>query len=185
MLKPNSLSLKNNFYLTEVRLSDWSAFVLHNNKSRAIHDNTLRVPYPYTEADAHWWTECKEEETLKNGRPVTFAIREPGGFLVGSVGFDGMTVGDDYRAELGYWIAEDYWGQGIMTNAVMTVCKLGFDDLGLEKITANAFAHNIGSQRVLQKSGFEREGLLRKHYKKGGGFVDAILYGLLKEDYRY
>jgi RimJ/RimL family protein N-acetyltransferase len=69
-----------------------------------------------------------------------------------------------------------------MTAVVRRICRFAFEDFGLTKITAHVFAHNPASARVLEKSGFQQEGYLRKHFLKDGQFVDARLFALLKGD---
>ena len=67
-----------------------------------------------------------------------------------------------------------------MTAVVRRVCRHAFEDFGLAKITAHVFSHNPASARVLEKCGFQQEGLLRKHFLKDGSFIDARLFALLQ-----
>lgn len=175
------IPLLNGYSLTEFLPRDWEAYVEHM-RCKTISDNTLGIPYPYAKEDAEWWIHEKIKETSLNKKPVTFAIRDPKGKLLGSAGLDGMVVGEDFRAELGYWLSDKYWGQGIMTNAVTVLCSYAFDELYLEKITASVFATNLGSKKVLEKSGFKQEGLLRKHVKKNGQLIDSYIYASFKTE---
>ena len=68
-----------------------------------------------------------------------------------------------------------------MTKAVKVACEYGMKELGLIRITANVFDHNNRSARVLEKAGFQCEGLLRKNYEKDGKIFDGKLYSLIKE----
>ena len=175
------IPLRNNFCLTEFSIYDRESYVEHM-RCKAISDNTLAIPYPYTKEDAEWWINEKIKETSSNQRPVTFAIRDPNGTLLGSVGFDGMVFGRDNKAELGYWLSDKYWGQGIMTNAVTVLCSYAFDQMLLEKITASVFVTNEGSKKVMEKSGFRQEGLLKKHVKKNGQLIDSYIFARLKNE---
>ena len=83
-------------------------------------------------------------------------------------------------AELGYYLAEEYWGKGIMTEAVKQVCKYVFDNSDIIRIYAEPFAHNIGSCRVLEKAGFQFEGLLRANAVKNGAIIDMKMYALIR-----
>jgi ribosomal-protein-alanine N-acetyltransferase len=168
------------FYLTEILLRDKEAY-LSLMAERDISDNTLNIPFPYREEDAITWLKLKEEETSLNGRPVTFAIRNDSDRLIGSVGFDGMTIGPDESAELGYWLGKPHWGRGIMTRAVVRVCEIGFQDLGLKSIKAHVFVTNLGSQKVLKKANFQKEAYLEKQFLKNGEHIDALRYGLFKK----
>lgn len=167
--------------LTEFRQSDKSDLVQWLN-DREISNRTLRIPHPYTANDAlTWLSEC-ERMRAEHGQPIHFAIRQREQ-LVGACGFEGLKIGMLHRAELGYWLARPYWGRGIMTAVVATVCGYAFDTWGLRRITAHVFEGNSASSRILEKNGFRREGLLRRHYLKNGEFLDAEVYGLLDSDF--
>lgn len=88
------------------------------------------------------------------------------------------------NALLGYWIAEEHQGEGYGTAMVDRLCAWGFRDRGLHKLWAHVFVDNEPSQRILEKNGFEREGLLREQFWVDGAFVDAYSYGLLAEEWR-
>jgi RimJ/RimL family protein N-acetyltransferase len=167
-------------HLSELQPSDQAACVEHM-KEKEIYDLTLRIPYPYTEADFQEWLKVVEKTTRQQGRPAHWAIRNEEGFLIGGCGFNELQVGKSHRAEIGYWLAKPYWGRGIMTGVVRRACEFAFAEFALVKITAHVFANNSASARVLQKCGFVQEGFLRKHYLKGGQYLDARLFGLLKE----
>jgi RimJ/RimL family protein N-acetyltransferase len=113
---------------------------------------------------------------------VTFAIRNPDGTLIGVVGAGHLEVGTTHRANLGYWLAKPYWGQGIMTRAVRCYVRYALTHLDVVRLTAEVFCRNEASIRVLEKVGFRREGRLRKHRAKDGDLLDAYFYGLLRED---
>ena len=89
---------------------------------------------------------------------------------------------DIYRrtAESGYYLGYSYWGKGIMSEAVKQTCQYVFEHSDIERIFAAPFDYNPASQRVLEKCGFEREGILRKNGFKNGEFHDMIMYSLIK-----
>jgi RimJ/RimL family protein N-acetyltransferase len=165
--------------LTEVRPADKAALVEHLN-DRAIYDRTLRIPYPYTEADAEAWLTRAARATEEQGQPVTWAIRDRQGHLVGGLGFTEFQLGKSHRAEIGYWLARPYWGRGVMTAAVRTACGHAFGEWGLLKIVAHVRPHNHVSARVLEKNGFVQEGYLRKHFRKDGQYLDARFFALIR-----
>ena len=164
-------------HLSELRPSAQSSFLEHL-KAKEIYDQTLRIPYPYTEADFQAWMHIVERTTQEQGRAVHWAIREED-YPIGGCGLDGLQLGKSHRAEIGYWLAKPYWGRGIMTTVVRTVCAYAVAELGLVKIVAYVFAQNHASARVLEKCGFEQEGYLKKHFLKDGKLLDAKLYALL------
>lgn len=146
--------------------------------NRNVQDN-LRdgLPYPYTEQDgADFITAvlaADENETF------AFAITADGR-VVGSIGVFRQENIHRQTAELGYYIAEEYWGRGIMTEAVKQICEYVFDKSDIIRIYAEPFAHNQASCRVLEKAGFQYEGTLRKNAVKNGKVIDMKMYSLLK-----
>ena len=136
-------------------------------------------PHPYLLADAVYFVnECIESEGQGQ---MTRAI-EVDGKAVGSIGIFFFFYVYEKSGELGYWLAEDYWGRGIMPQAVRQICEEGaelWDDL--VRVYAEPFARNAASCRVLEKCRFTREGLVRQG-KFNQVYCDYYLYGLLKED---
>jgi ribosomal-protein-alanine N-acetyltransferase len=166
-------------HLSEFSSSDKDALIEHLN-DRDIYERTLRIPSPYTDASADEWLALVAKITKQKGQPVQFAIRSADDALLGGCGFDGFQIGKSHRAEVGYWLAKPFWGRSIMTAVVQRVCQHAFEEFGLVKITAHVFTYNPASARVLEKCGFQEEGLLRKHFFKDGQFIDARLFALLR-----
>lgn len=86
-------------------------------------------------------------------------------------------------AELGYYIAQECWGRGIMTSAVRQLCDKIFAETDILRIFAEPFTYNIGSRRVLEKAGFALEGILKNNAVKNGKVQDMAVYALTKEPY--
>jgi len=153
------------------------ARVLSNTK---VQDN-LRdgLPYPYTEKDGTDYISAMlsadENETF------AFAIVSDNK-VIGSIGVFRQENIHRQTAELGYCIAEEYWGKGIMTDAVKQVCKYIFDKSDIIRIYAEPFAYNTASCRVLEKAGFQYEGTLRSNAVKNGKIIDMKMYSLLKTE---
>ena len=153
------------------------AAALSNKK---VQDN-LRdgLPYPYTEQDGKEFISAMlsadESETF------AFAITVDN-MVIGSIGI--FRQGNIHRqtAELGYYIAEEYWGKGIMTEAVKQICEYVFAKSDIIRIYAEPFAYNIASCRVLEKAGFQYEGTLRSNAVKNGKVIDMEMYSLLKAE---
>ena len=148
--------------------------------NRKVQDN-LRdgLPYPYTEQDGKEFISAMlsadENETF------AFAITV-NNMVIGSIGI--FRQGNIHRqtAELGYYIAEEYWGKGIMTEAVKQICEYVFANSDIIRIYAEPFAYNIASCRALEKAGFQYEGTLRSNAVKNGKVIDMKMYSLLKEE---
>jgi ribosomal-protein-alanine N-acetyltransferase len=174
-----NLVVNDQIHLSEFRSSDRDALVEHLN-DRDIYDRTLRIPYPYADADAEEWLALVGKITEQQGRPVHFAIRRADDALIGGCGFDGFQIGKSHRGEIGYWLARPFWGRGIMTAVVQRVCRHAFEEFDLVKIIAHVFPNNTASARVLEKCGFLQEGFLRRHFLKEGQFLDGRLFALLR-----
>jgi ribosomal-protein-alanine N-acetyltransferase len=165
--------------LTEIRSSDKPALVEQLN-DKEIYDRTLRIPYLYTDASADEWLALVAKTTQQQGRPVQWAIRTAEDHLIGACGFNDFQMGKSHRAEIGYWLAKPFWGQGIMTAVVRRPCQYAIEEFGLVKIIAHVNTKNPASARVLEKCGFEQEGYVKKHYFKDGQYLDARLFARLK-----
>jgi ribosomal-protein-alanine N-acetyltransferase len=173
------LEMGENYYLSLIRRGDKEACLRHL-RDPEISRNTLTVPFPYTEADADAWLQrCEEQSRIPEER---FAVREPGGELIGVIGLVGTLAEDGHRAEFGYWLAKPYRGRGLMPRAIRVFAAHVFRELGLHRLYATSFVPNLASQRALEKAGFQREGLLRQHHRKDGVYLDAVLYALLADD---
>ena len=145
-----------------------------------IHDN-LRdgLPYPYTEQDGLDFISAMLSADANE--TFAFAITTEGK-VIGSIGV--FRQGNIHRrtAELGYYIAEAYWGKGLMTKAVRQICRYVFDNSDILRIYAEPFAFNAASCRVLEKAGFQYEGTLRSNAVKNGNVIDMKMYSLLKSE---
>jgi RimJ/RimL family protein N-acetyltransferase len=160
-------------HLTEIRESDRSAFLQYLNDTD-IHRFTCRIPYPYTDKEFGAWMDVVTRAAEQHGEPIHWAIRDMDDSLIGAIGFDNLVKG--HRAELGYWLAKPYWGQGIMSSVVRCACQVAVSEWQLVRITAIVFENNLASVRVLEKNGFVHEALLKKYFKRSEQFSDALLY---------
>ncbi len=146
-----------------------------------VADMTLNVPHPYQDGMAEQWV-GGHSERLASGSLITYAIAlQENEMLTGAVGLTVTPM--NRRAELGYWLGVPYWNQGYMTEAASALINYGFTGMGLHKITASHFARNPASGRVMQKIGMVQEGLLRQDARKGDGFEDIVIYGLLAAEW--
>jgi len=171
------IAVSEHLCVTELRRQGKPALVECLN-DKDIYANTLRIPHPYASDDAETFLRIAAEAAEKHGHPVHFAIRDGAGSLIGGCGFDALLPG--HKAELGYWLAKPFWGRGLMTQTVRAVCDFARSEWKLVRITARVFDFNTASARVLEKCGFELEGLLRKHHRKDGRFLNSKLYALVE-----
>lgn len=175
-----NLTLPGGCTVTHYRHEDREAIVA-NLQDGLVQPTLLLIPFPYTEAHADEWLSLAvpPDGALSANN---WAIRDATGRQIGGIGFSPSAKGQAHAAELGYWLAADYWGRGIATEAVQAVCDYGFQHLGLARITAAIFTGNDASARVLEKCGFTLEApLQRKLYRKNGEFIDATLYAKVSD----
>ena len=155
--------------------SDAEALASYANNRRVWINMRDGFPYPYTRKDAGSFLEM-----VSHQEPVTFcAIATP----QEAIGGIGISINKDVHrltAELGYWLAEPYWGKGFMTEAVGKFCDYAFECFGLVRIYAEPYANNQGSVRVLEKAGFTLEGRMQCSVIKDGKIGDQLLYAKIK-----
>lgn len=147
--------------------------------NKKVQDN-LRdgLPFPYTEKDGEEFITAM----LAADPDDTFAFAiTVGDKAVGSIGV--FRQGNIHRqtAEMGYFVAEEYWGKGIMTEAVKQACEYVFAENDILRIYAEPFAYNSASCRVLEKAGFQLEGVLRQNAVKNGRLLDMKMYARIKQ----
>jgi len=136
---------------------------------------TDRFPHPYADAAALRWLDAQAEFEP----PRNLAIAGPAG-LVGGVGVQLTDVPNfAHDGELGYWIGRDFWGLGLATAAVRAFVPWAAAVHGLRRFTARVYAGNQASLRVLEKSGFVQEGLLRRAVRKEDRLLDLHVFGRL------
>ena len=166
----------------ECKIRKWriedKADLAENLSNKHVLDN-LRdgLPYPYTEKDAEEFIGAM----LSSDPDKTFAFAITlDDKVIGSIGvFRGENI--HFRtAEMGYYIGEKHWGKGYMTSAVRQACEYVFEHSDILRIYAEVFARNAASCRVLEKAGFQLEGVLRSNAVKNGKTEDTKMYALLK-----
>ncbi|MBP5489214.1 MAG: GNAT family N-acetyltransferase [Lachnospiraceae bacterium] len=142
--------------------------------------NNLRdgVPYPYTENDAEDFIGAMLSADPDKTFAFAITLEDK---AIGSIGIFRQENIHYRTAELGYYIGEEYWGSGYMTEAVKQACGFVFENTDIIRIYAEPFAYNTGSCRVLEKAGFVYEGTLRSNAYKNGNVVDMKMYALVKQ----
>jgi ribosomal-protein-alanine N-acetyltransferase len=158
--------------------SDARSLVKHANNAKIARNLRDGFPYPYTTKDATQWLKMVKE----NKTDMILAI-EVKGEAAGGIGLHSMKDVYRYNAELGYWLSEQYWGMGIISDAIGVVVDHAFTHTRWLRVFANIYEYNTPSMRVLEKNGFTREAIHRKAVMKEGKLVDEHLYALLKEQW--
>jgi len=158
--------------IREWRLDDATSLAKHANNRKVWITLRDRFPHPYTAEDAKNFL---ERVTKDQGREKVYCI-EIDGSAVGGVG---LILGEDVHrltAEFGYWLGEEFWGHGVMSEVVPAFVDYCFDKFSLRRMFASAYSSNPASARVLEKAGFVFEGRLRKNVLKDGQILDSLLY---------
>jgi RimJ/RimL family protein N-acetyltransferase len=173
----------------EITLRPWSEADLEA-VVRCINDPEIaafldQIPQPYTSADARQWFGTTTE-AWRNGTSATFGIHVAGlDGAVGGIGVHFMSELDQGCAEVGYWVGADARGRGIATAATAAVARWAFEAVpGLERLQLRAAVDNVPSNRVAEKAGFTREGVLRaqRFNVRLGRRVDFAMWSLLREE---
>ncbi len=156
----------------EYIIRDWQ---IEDAPSIANYVNNIKIwinlrdvfPHPYSLQDAQSFISCAIEANQLEA--------------IGSIG---LMPGKDvhrFTAEIGYWLVEPFWGKGIMTQAIKVLTAYGIHDFGLHRIFAEPYVANSASARVLEKSGFTCEGILRSNVFKDGKVLDQFLYSYVSK----
>jgi len=120
---------------------------------------------------------------MELGNAWPFFIFDPRGrTLMGAITLSNVRRGVAETGTLGYWIGRPFAGDGHATGAVRAVSRHAFQSLKLHRLEASCLPANVASRRVLEKSGFRREGEARAYLKINGVWADHLLFGLLSED---
>jgi RimJ/RimL family protein N-acetyltransferase len=154
---------------------DAGALAKYANNRKIWLNLTDGFPHPYTIENAHDFLGMVAAQN-----PTSFFAIATDGEAIGGIGVS--LHQDVYRltAEMGYWLAEPYWGRGIMTEAVAAFAGFAFAAFGLLRIYARPYARNVASCRVLEKAGFVCEGCLRSSVIKDGVILDQMLYAQVR-----
>lgn len=158
--------------------SDVPLLAVHANNKNIEMNLRDGFPIPYTSEDAAEFI----SSVLKSDPVTVFAI-EVNGEAAGSIGYFPKSNIYKFNAEIGYWLSEKYWGQGIMTEAVASLTEYIFENTKLRRIYAEVFAKNSSSAKVLEKAGYTLEARIRNHIVKDGQMDDTLLYTIHKTDF--
>jgi RimJ/RimL family protein N-acetyltransferase len=155
---------------------DRDSIVRHANNRKISINLRDRFPYPYTTADARNWL-----DSVIGFEPETNFAIDVAGEAVGGIGFVLQHDVGRRSAEIGYWLGEEFWGRGIVTEALIAVTEHAFANYDLCRLYAHVFDWNGASARVLEKAGYELEGRMRKSVTKDGQTIDQLMYAIIRE----
>ena len=172
--------MNQHFELRKLQLSDAKSLAENANNIHVWNNLYDAFPHPYSEEDGIEFIKMRLD---KSDISVHFAIAVEDKVVGGISVTPQENVNLRVVAEMGYFIGEKYWNKGIMTEAIKQMVSYAFTNLPhLRKIFATPFDFNIGSQKVLEKAGFEREAILKQGAIKNGKIVDLHYYSIIKQD---
>lgn len=167
------------YVLRKWRQEDAAAVAVAANNPKIAANLRNVFSNPYTLEDGKFYV----NDCISRGEDgqITRAIAVDGR-AVGSIGVFVKEDVYEKSGELGYWLSEEYWGKGIMTEAVKSICLEAFEKFDIVRIFAEPFDRNKGSRRVLEKAGFTCEGIMRNGVFKNGEILSYCMYSLLREE---
>jgi RimJ/RimL family protein N-acetyltransferase len=165
-----------NFTLRPFSENDLDDLVRFGDNPRVAMNMTDGFPHPFTREKARLFIANAASEM-----PARIFAIDIEGQAAGAIGIHPQQ--DIYRmnAELGYWLAEPFWGKGIMTKAIRQMVVYGFENWGIDRIFARPFGTNIGSQKALEKAGFILEARFEKTIMKGKERLDELVYAVRRQ----
>lgn len=164
--------------IREWKMEDKAPLAKILNNQKILNNLRDGLPYPYTEKDAEEFI----TSVLSADKSKTFAFAiTVNDMVIGSIGVFRCDNIHFQTAEMGYYLGEPYWGKGFATSAVKQICRYIFDNTDIIRIFAEPFAYNVASCTVLEKAGFQLEGILHSNAVKNGKVLDMKMYAFIKK----
>lgn len=166
------ITIDENIKIRKFTLSDVASLSTHANNRKIYDMVSSTFPYPYTIQDAKSWVEfCqKPSENLNLG--ICFNDKVIGGI--------GLRLSDTSNFfELGYWLGEEFWNKGIITNSVKSIIEFSRNHLDIKGLSAYVLPHNHASIKILEKTRFQKIAYFEKNVQKEDVWLDRILYHLI------
>lgn len=164
------------FTLRPFTIKDLDSLVKYANNPKIANNLTDKFPYPYTKENGKMFIEFAN----KNKPTNIFAI-DINGEACGGIGIHPQEDVHRKNAELGYWLGEPFWGNGIITKAIEQIADYGFKNFDITRIFARPYGTNLASQRVLEKTGFTLEARFEKTLFKNGEYKDELIYAIRRK----
>lgn len=169
-------------YIRKLKYSD-AEDIYKNVNDKEVVRCTLNIPHPYPKKGAIQFIRKTRYKSKKRKEYVFGIILKEENRLIGMVGLHRIDW-KNKNSELGYWIGKNYWNKGLVTEAVSLILDFAFSQLKLHKVYAKLFEKNIGSRRVLEKSGFKLEGSFKEQRFKHNAWQNELEHGILAKEYK-
>ncbi|WP_245236122.1 GNAT family N-acetyltransferase [Paenibacillus sonchi] len=158
-------------------------FIFQVVSQRKIAETTIMIPHPYPRQTVDWWINYVDGN-FDEGKAYELGLfrKDSPNNYVGNCGL--ISVSKEHNnGELGFFIHPEYWNTGLATEACQALIDFGFMNLGLERIHGRCMSKNIGSKRVMEKSGLVVEGLARNEVLKWGKYEDVCHLGIIRSEW--
>jgi RimJ/RimL family protein N-acetyltransferase len=146
-----------------------------------LQDHIPAMPFPYSQSDARTFIEDSGRGWAEGNRAGFVIAHAADGDGLGTIGLH-LFAGDAELAAVGYWLRREARGHGAATIAVRLVSAWAFDELGIKRLNLFTLPGNVASQRVAERAGFTREGILRAWLPTRDGRRDSVMFSLLPDD---
>lgn len=166
------------FTLRPWNINDLESLVRYANNPLIAKNMTDGFPHPYKEENGKAFIEFATKDN-----PIHIFAIDVNGEAIGGIGVHPQNDIHKKNAELGYWLAEPFWGKGIASKAVLQLLDFAFKTYDIERVFARPFGTNIGSQKVLEKCGFILEARFEKTLFKNGEFLDELVYSVRRNNF--
>tara|TARA_R110002050_G_scaffold109799_1_gene221457 strand:+ start:213691 stop:214191 length:501 start_codon:yes stop_codon:yes gene_type:complete len=163
------------FKLRPWRESDAADLARFANNPKIANNLTNQFPHPYKMEDAQRFIKMATSHS-----PIQVFAIDIDGIASGGIGIHSQSDVYLKNMELGYWLAEPFWGNGIITEAIQQIVKYGFETFDITRIFARPYGYNIASQKALEKAGFTLEARFVDTFFKNGKFEDEWVYAVRK-----
>jgi len=165
------------FKLRPWQITDLDSLVKYGNNLSVAKFMSDQFPHPYTAEKGRAFISFATQDD-----PIHIFAIDVNGEAVGGIGLHPQADIYCKNAELGYWLAEPFWGKGIITEAIRQIVSYGFSTYPINRIYARPFGTNIASQKVLEKAGFRLEARFEKTFYKNGEYLDELVYAVRRQN---
>ncbi len=166
------------FILRPIKKGDEASIAKYGNNKKIGINLTDEFPHPYTLKEAKKWIKLNQTKEMQKTNFAIVVNKE----VIGCTGISLKKDNERKTAEIGYWIGEPFWGQGIVTEVAKIITKYAFKTFDLERVQAKVFEYNPASARVLEKTGFKYEGTLRNNSIKNKKICSELVYSKLRKE---
>lgn len=164
------------FTLRPFTTNDLESLVKYANNPKIAANMTDKFPHPYTKENGKMFIEMATKNI-----PANILAIDINGEACGGIGIHPQEDVHRKNAELGYWLGEPFWGNGIIPEAIIQMVEYGFMNFDINRIFARPYGTNSASQRVLEKAGFSLEARLEKTLYKNGEYKDELIYAVRRK----